>query len=105
MDILKCANGQSYTGSTKNLDKRLFQHHTGEGSNFTRKNLPIELVYYKKFNSVDEAFLREKQIQKWSHAKKEALITGDLELLAKFSKNKKKQKVNFLGHLAPGQVR
>ena len=89
MYILKCANGQYYTGSTKNLDQRLIQHQAGEGANFTRKHLPIELVYYEKFNRIDEAFLREKQIQKWSHAKKEALIKGDFELLAKLSKRKK----------------
>lgn len=46
MYILKCGNGAYYTGSTKNLDIRLQQHKNGEGANFTKKHLPVELVYF-----------------------------------------------------------
>lgn len=31
MDILLCSNGQHYTGSTNNLEKRVAQHQNGEG--------------------------------------------------------------------------
>ena len=48
MYILKCANGQYYTGSTKNLERRLAQHQAGEGANFTRKHLPVKLVYFEE---------------------------------------------------------
>ncbi|MFC5191109.1 GIY-YIG nuclease family protein [Algoriphagus aquatilis] len=89
MYILLCGNGQYYTGSTIDLDRRLEQHQNGEGANFTRKHLPIKLVYCETFDRIDEAFYREKQIQKWTHAKKEALINGDLDLLVKLSKSKK----------------
>jgi len=85
MYILKCSNGLYYTGSTKDLDKRIVQHFNGEGSNFTRKNTPIELVYYEEFERIDYAFQREKQVQKWSKKKKEALIRGDIEELKTLS--------------------
>ena len=74
MYILRCADGSYYTGSTKNLERRLAQHRNGEGANFTRKHLPVELVYVEEYNRIDEAFYREKQVQGWSRAKKEALI-------------------------------
>ena len=77
MYILLCANGQYYTGSTKNLDLRIKRHSDGKGANFTSKHLPVELVYYEKFQRIQDAFLREKQIHNWSHKKKEALIHGD----------------------------
>ena len=86
MYILECSNGQYYTGSTKDLELRLQQHQMGMGSNFTKKHLPVKLVYYEKFDRIDEAFLREKQIQGWSRKKKEALIKkceNELPLLAK----------------------
>jgi putative endonuclease len=89
MYILLCANGQYYTGSTIDLERRLEQHQMGEGANFTRKYLPVRLVYYEKFDRIDKAFYREKQIQKWTHSKKEALVNGDLDLLVKLSKSKK----------------
>ena len=83
MYILKCANGLFYTGSTKNLERRLRQHQNGEGANFTKKHLPVELVYTETYQRIDWAFYREKQIQGWSHAKKEALINGDFTELKK----------------------
>jgi putative endonuclease len=77
MYILLCANGQYYTGSTNDLERRLAQHQMGEGANFTRKHLPVKLVYFEEFQLVSDAFYREKQVQGWSRAKKEALINGD----------------------------
>ena len=87
MYILKCANGEFYTGSTNNLERRIEQHHNGEGSNFSWKYLPVQLVYHEEFLTVEQAFKREKQIQNWSHAKKKALIQGDFEKLKALSKN------------------
>ena len=43
--ILKCANGQYYTGSTQDLLKRFEEHLTGEAANFTRKQQPVKMVY------------------------------------------------------------
>lgn len=87
MYILICGNGQYYVGSTKNLELRIEQHQLGQGSNFTKKNLPVRLVYVEEFDRIDLAFNREKQIQKWSHDKKEALINGDIKRLKLLSNN------------------
>ena len=77
-----------YTGSTKNLERRLKQHQSGQGANFTKKHLPVELIYFEIFTRIDWAFYREKQIQGWSHKKKEALINGDFEKLKELSRSK-----------------
>jgi putative endonuclease len=87
MYILICGNGQYYVGSTKNLELRIEQHQLGQGSNFTKKNLPVRLVYVEEFDRIDLAFNREKQIQKWSHDKKEALINWDIKRLKLLSNN------------------
>jgi putative endonuclease len=79
--ILKCANGNFYTGSTIDLERRLRQHQQGKGANYTRKHRPVVLVYHQEFPTIQEAFRREKQIQGWSHAKKQALIDGDFDRL------------------------
>lgn len=85
--ILECSDGSYYTGSTNEIELRLKQHQMGEGSNHTRKRLPVKLVYYEEFQRIDDAFLREKQIQGWSRKKKEALIKGNPELLPELSKS------------------
>jgi len=86
--ILRCADGSYYTGSTTDLELRLRQHQNGEGANFTKKRLPVELVYFEEFQRIDEAFYREKQIQGWSRKKKEALIHNFPELLNKLAECK-----------------
>ena len=79
--ILLCADDSYYTGSTKDLLRRLKQHQTGQGANHTKKRLPVALIYFEEFDRIDKAFYREKQIQGWSRKKKEALINRQPELL------------------------
>lgn len=89
MYILKCGNNKFYTGSTNDLERRINEHQIGIGANYTKKHQPVELVYFEEFNRIDKAFYREKQIQNWSHAKKQALINGDLENLVMLAKGKR----------------
>ncbi|RLK52192.1 GIY-YIG nuclease family protein [Microbacterium telephonicum] len=74
MYILECADGSFYVGSTRNLDKRLWEHESGLGAAYTRHRRPVRLVYCEEFTRVDDAFAREKQVQGWSRAKGIALI-------------------------------
>ena len=87
MYILECSDGSFYTGSTKNLPRRLWQHENKIGANYTKKRLPIKLVFCEPYDRVHDAFLREKQVQGWSRRKKQALIEGDPEKLIEFSRN------------------
>jgi putative endonuclease len=85
MYILECVDGSYYTGSTNNLGRRLWEHQNMLGANYTKKRLPIKLVYYEEYSRIDKAFYREKQVQGWSRKKKEALINGKPELLPKLA--------------------
>ncbi len=91
MYILKCSDGSYYTGSTRELEKRVMEHNMGLGSNYTRKHRPVELVYFEEFQRVDDAFAREKQVQGWSRAKKECLICGQFGKLTDLAKSSGKQ--------------
>ena len=79
--ILRCADGSYYTGRTTDLEKRLTEHQSVEGSDWTRHRLPIELAFVQEMPDENYAFLAEQQIKKWSRAKKEALIAGDWDML------------------------
>lgn len=46
MYILQCVYVAYYDGSTIDLESRLSQHQAGVGANFTKKHLPVKLVYY-----------------------------------------------------------
>ena len=84
--ILECADGTYYTGSTKDLEKRLWEHENFYGANYTKKKHPVKLVYFEEYSRIDTAFYREKQIQGWSHGKKKALIEGEVKQLKSLSK-------------------
>ena len=81
MYILRCSDGTYYVGSTTDLEVRLRQHQCGEGANYTRRRLPVEVVFTAEFQRVEDAFRFEKQVQGWSRAKKVALIRGDFDAL------------------------
>jgi putative endonuclease len=85
MYILECADCSYYNGSTKNLERRLWEHQNMLGANYTKRRLPVKLIYYEEYTKIDEAFYREKQVQGWSRKKKEALINGNPELLPKLA--------------------
>jgi len=88
MYLLRCADGTTYAGSTWNLERRLAEHEFGFGGEYTSKRLPVELVYCEEFARIDEAWAREKQIQNWSRAKREALIAGDWDALSLVAKKR-----------------
>lgn len=88
MYILKCSDDSYYVGSTKNLELRFAQHQSGKGSRYTSRRLPVELVYGEEYDRVADAYYREKQVQNWSRAKREALINGNVELLPPLAKKK-----------------
>lgn len=85
--ILKSENGQYYTGITSNLEKRLSEHMSKFGANFTKRFDRLDHVYTETFLLRRDAEVREIQIKGWSRAKKHALINRDYETLKNKSKN------------------
>jgi putative endonuclease len=48
----------------------------------------VKLVYGEEYDRVADAYYREKQVQNWSRAKREALINGEYEKLPSLAKKK-----------------
>lgn len=63
--ILKCSNGQYYTGFTTNIKNRLKTHDNGE-VNFTKDKLPIELVHLSLFANKQKAYDYERYLKSGS---------------------------------------
>ena len=87
--ILQCSDGTFYTGVTSNLTQRLFQHEIGFYPDcYTFKRRPIHIAFYCEFTDINMAIEKEKQIKKWSRAKKIALINGDYDSLPNLAKKR-----------------
>ena len=85
--ILKCADETYYTRVTNKPEQRMFQHNSGFYPDcYTCKRRPLELVFYAEFTDINLAIEKEKQIKKWSKAKKEALINGAYDELQNLTK-------------------
>ena len=74
---------------TSNIERRFEEHQSGKNRNaYTFKRRPLKLVYYTSFSDVNMAIDVEKQIKKWSRAKKKALIDGKYDQLINLAKKK-----------------
>ena len=79
--ILLCADESYYIGVTKNLRRRFEEHSTDTNAkSYTANRQPVQLVYSEEFRYIDKAIQREKQLKRWTRAKKEALINRNKPL-------------------------
>ena len=65
-----------YTGVTNDLERRCFEHKQKVVKGFSQKYNVDKLVYFEKFDYIDLAISREKQIKGYSRTKKTTLITN-----------------------------
>ena len=72
--ITNWTNEVLYAGVTSDLEKRLWEHTNKTAKGFTQKYNLNKLVYYEFHDTAENAILREKQIKRWSRAKKDALV-------------------------------
>jgi putative endonuclease len=67
-----------YIGVTNDLTTRLSQHYEnrGKADSFAGRYYCHNLIYWERFQYIEHAIEREKEIKKWSRAKKESLIAS-----------------------------
>ena len=58
-------NGTLYTGVTSDISRRIEEHRTDAGSEFTAKHKVQRLVWYEQHELITRAITREKTIKKW----------------------------------------
>ena len=89
--ILRCADNSLYVGETCDTDERLRTHNEGRGGIYTAHRRPVELVYTEPHRTREAALDRERQLKRWTRAKKEALIAGNQAALAGYSQRARKE--------------
>jgi putative endonuclease len=73
--IVICSDQTYYTGITKDLKRRLFEHNNQlKGAKYTRTRRPVELVYHAKMPDIQKALQEERKIKKWPKKKKLDLV-------------------------------
>ena len=67
-----------YIGVTNDLNTRLKEHYENRGKpkTFAGKYYCYHLIYWERFQYIEHAIEREKELKKWSRIKKEHLINS-----------------------------
>jgi putative endonuclease len=87
--ILLCSDGSFYIGTTRAaLEIRVAQHNAGTFKGYTESRRPVKLVFSQWFDRITDAIESENKLKKWSRAKKEAFIRGDMAALQQLAKRK-----------------
>jgi putative endonuclease len=63
-----------YIDVTNSLERRASEHSLGLGSAFARQYNAHKLIYFECHPDPASAIAREKQLKRWTRAKKQALI-------------------------------
>lgn len=74
--IVRCADGTLYTGYARDPEARTMAHNAGRGAKYTAGRRPVELVYTEAFDEHGDALRRERELKRWSRARKTALVSG-----------------------------
>lgn len=65
-----------YTGVTRNLQKRVWEHKNHVHAGFTDRYQIDRLVWFESYATPQAAIAREKQIKGWTRARKMALVVA-----------------------------
>ena len=63
-----------YIGVTNNLEKRVWEHRNGSGSEFAKKYRITRLVHAEECDNPTDAIAREKQLKGWRRDRKNELV-------------------------------
>jgi putative endonuclease len=73
--IVQAKDKSFYTGSTRNLTKRIREHNFSfKGAKSLRGKRPVRLVYQEECSTWPAALKREREIKGWNRKKKILLI-------------------------------
>ena len=85
--IVECSDSSYYTGVTNNVERRIWEHNNGDNTAcYTFSRRPVILKYKDRFDDIQQAIAREKQLKGWSRKKKEALFKEDWEEVKRLAK-------------------
>ena len=86
--LLRLDGGQIYVGLTSDLERRRYEHRSGNGCATTAESECAEMIHVEEFKDREGASKRERQLKRWSRAKKLALAEGRMEQLHHLAKSR-----------------
>ncbi len=73
--IIECHTSELYVGIAQDVNKRVEEHNKGHACRYTKYRKPVQLLHSEFCGDYTTARRREREVKKFSKAKKLALIT------------------------------
>lgn len=78
--IVRCSDNSLYTGITKDLDKRIYDHNYSKiWAKYTKGRRPVKLVWSQKVKDRNQASRLELEIKKFWKEKKEMIVLRQIK--------------------------
>lgn len=78
--MIRCSDNSLYTGITKDLDRRIYDHnHSKIGAKYTKGRRPVKLVWSQKVKDRNQASRLELEIKKMWKEKKEMIALRQIK--------------------------
>ncbi|MGI9228870.1 MAG: GIY-YIG nuclease family protein [Gammaproteobacteria bacterium] len=75
--ILHCADGTFYTGTTTDVQRRVYEHnHNKQAAAYTRARRPVDVIHVERLADRSAAYRREAEIKALSRQQKQQLAAG-----------------------------
>ena len=89
--VVRCRNGNLYTGITTDVERRLKDHQASRGAKYLRGRGPLALVLKKRIGEKGLALKIEKLVKKLSKKQKEELIKDPVSIAQLLRKARNKE--------------
>ena len=86
--FLRLKSGALYIGYSTDIEQRLDDHWHGQACRTTQLDQPASLLRVEACATLSEAVAREAQLKRWSRAKKQARLHGDVAGLKSLSRSR-----------------
>ena len=78
--LVRCANGDLYTGISTDVERRLAQHAGNRGARRLRGKGPLQLAFSCPVGNRSQALRMEYRVKRLPRQQKEALVCGARDL-------------------------
>jgi len=103
--LVQCADGSLYTGTAKDLARRLRQHNSGTASKYTRSRLPVRLLHHEAHSTQSSALKRELAIKALDRGEKLAMVNRGRNLAKRAKEVARLEDVPNVGRSIAGDLR
>lgn len=86
--MIRCRDGNLYTGIATDIERRLAEHRSGKGAKYLRGRSPLKLAFSEKIGRRSLALKIERSIKRLPKDGKERIVVAGIDMNQVFKRRK-----------------